>query len=103
MCVKQNDFMNLKDTLSSWVSEKNKPFPDGRITYGIIQGVVKWHQLEQFNETFLIPLDHFVVSSETFHNQLIQDLKTMETGCIVLTASPGSGKKHLSELFVQAL
>ena len=99
MCVKQNDFMNLKDTLSSWVSEKNKPFPDGRITYEIIQGVVKWHQLEQFNETFLIP-DDFVVSSETFHNQLIQDLKTMGTGCIVLTASPGSGKStYLSYLY----
>jgi hypothetical protein len=98
MGVSLNDFLNLKDTLSSWVCEKNKPSPDGKITYEVIKRTVNWHKLEQFNEKFVIP-DDFVVPSENFHNQLAQDLRSIGTGCIVLTASPGSGKStYLSYL-----
>jgi hypothetical protein len=99
MGVTQNGWMNLKDELRSWVREKNKPLPEGRITYEIIKKAVNWLELKQLNEKFPVPSD-FVVPSEKFHEQLLKDLKTSETGCIVITAPPGMGKStYLSFLY----
>jgi hypothetical protein len=99
--LNEENWKNLKSELRSWACEKNKPAPDGRITYERIQEAVQWHKLREIEEKFPIPSD-FVVPSEKFHEILLSDLRDLRTGCIVVTAAPGMGKStYLSYLYGQ--
>ncbi len=79
--------------------KKEKPEPDGKITYEVIQDAVNWHILKKLDEKFPIPSD-FVIPSEKFHSMLLAELNNMRSGCTVIVAAPGMGKStYLSFLY----
>jgi len=97
--VKEEGWLNLKDELRSWIRNRNQPPPDGKITLVAVRNAALWHQLQSLPEEFEIPKD-YVLPSESFHEEFVQDLLTLPSGCIVLTGSPGVGKStYLSYLF----
>ena len=90
---------SLKDELRNWVRERNSPLPDGRITVVAIKAAAKWQRLEALPEEFVVPPD-FVIPDDRFHEQLISLLRTMASGCKVVTGPPGIGKStYISNLY----
>ncbi len=90
---------NLKDALRLWVRNRKEPPPDGRIRLANVRSQALWYSLQGMPEEFEIPRD-YVLPSEDFHRQFLDDLLSLPKGCMVLTASPGLGKStYLSYLF----
>ena len=84
-------WLRLKEDLRSWVRERYLPHPDGNITLRVARCAAQWYELRDMPEQFPIPPD-FVLPSQSFHISLMARLREMQSGCIVLTASPGVGK-----------
>jgi len=93
---------NLKEEVSSWVNFKDAPSPGGFFTLQDIKEAAYWHKLEPLPQEFVLPRD-YVLPSHTFHTNLISQILELRQGCLVLTASPGSGKSTYASYLYRRL
>ncbi|MGC9969690.1 MAG: ATP-binding protein [Bryobacteraceae bacterium] len=94
-----NGWKYLKDELRMWVRDRHSPPPDGRITLAAVKGAARWQPLEALPEDFAVPPD-FVIPDDSFHGNLKRRLRTMASGCVVVTGPPGIGKStYISNLY----
>ena len=92
-------WLNLKDSLRSWIRVKNEPPPDGLIKLEHIRKASLWNQLVQLPQNFEIPFD-YVLPDNNFYKKFKQELLSGQRNCFVLYASPGAGKStFLSYLY----
>ncbi|MCF7753164.1 hypothetical protein KQ941_01825 [Paenibacillus xylanexedens] len=92
-------WLNLKDELYSWVRNKNIPEPNGQITLSQVRSAARWYHLQSLPQQFEIPED-YVLPSEKFHTDFMNEVTLASQGCYVLSASPGMGKStYLSFLY----
>jgi AAA ATPase-like protein len=90
---------NLKDEVRSWVRNRNIPLPAGRITLSDTRRAALWQELRSLPEEFIVPPD-FVIPSDGFHADLLRAIREKSGACLVVCASPGSGKStYLSYLY----
>jgi hypothetical protein len=82
---------NLKEEVADWVNFKDIPTPGGFVTLQDIKDAAYWHKLEPLPQEFALPGD-YVLPSRAFHRDLVNRVLALRQGCLVLTASPGSGK-----------
>lgn len=74
-----------------WAVRKNFPFPDGRITLGLLRGILDSRRPEPLTQLFRIP-DGYRPPDEAFSNDFLKSCTKQETKVIVLWGSPGQGK-----------
>ena len=95
----ENGWNNLQVELGSWVRHREMPPPDGAITLAEVRRAARWYQLQSLPQEFVIPSD-YVLPDRDFHRALLKEILELESGCRVLTASPGAGKStYCSALF----
>jgi hypothetical protein len=90
--------LNLKDRLRSWVRIKSEPQPDGLIRIEDIRKAACWQQLRPMPQSFEVPTD-YVLPDKRFYDEFVDSIQSGQTGCIVLTASPGVGKSTFLSYF----
>ena len=95
-------WLNLKDTLRSWIRIRNEPPPEGQICIEHIQRASLWNQLKPMPQNFEIPQDYIIPDSE-FYEQLKKDVVSGTQNCFVLYASPGVGKSTFLSYLCQDL
>jgi hypothetical protein len=90
---------SLKDELGRWIRDRNSPAPDGAITLAAVKSAARWHHLATLPEEFAVPPD-FVIPDKNFHRNVLQELREMASGCVVLAGPPGIGKStYISNLY----
>ena len=95
----EQGWLNLQDTLRTWVCKHDEPRQTGDIGLQDVMRAALWYDLQQLPQRFEIPAD-YVLPSETFHEEVVQQIVALRQGCVVLTAQPGLGKStYASYLF----
>lgn len=88
----------LQTTAADWAVLKNSPPPDGRITLGILRGVLDRRRPKPIDQSFRVPFNYTPPSSD-FHDRFYQRVKASPGKAIALWGSPGQGKStYLSYL-----
>ncbi len=91
--LSDHGWINLKDQLRRWIRENSE------ISFTAVQGASLWEDLEALPQEFVVPPD-FIVPSRPFHDRVRNKLKTLRSGCIVLSGPPGIGKTtYISNLY----
>jgi hypothetical protein len=92
---------SLKDELRGWVRQRHSPSPGGAIVLMDVKVAALWQELESLPQEFVVPTD-FVIPSEVFHDEFMDSVDRLRSGCIVLYASAGGGKStYLSNIYRQ--
>ena len=90
------NFLNIEAI--DWAVRKNFPSPDGRITLGLLRGVLDRRRPEPLTQQFRIP-EGYCPPDETFNSEFIKNCTEPEPKVSVLWGSPGQGKStYLSYL-----
>lgn len=74
-----------------WALRKNFPIPDGRITLGLIRGVLDSRRPEPISETFRVP-DGYCPPDESFNGVFVERLLSSDHNLSILWGTPGQGK-----------
>ncbi len=82
---------NLKDSLRTWVREKELPEVDGHIRPEHVRSAARWHRLEAMPQGFAVPAD-YVLPSASLHRNVLERLSDSAGTCLVATGTPGIGK-----------
>lgn len=80
------------DSYDSLCQNLHRWIRDGHISVDLqlIRTACNWHQLNSFDENFLIPHD-YVVPDDNFYDEICGLLDT-DTKCVLISAVPGAGK-----------
>ena len=81
----ENAFYFLSQKLHQWIRSGTT-----RIDLQQIRAACNWHQLNSFDENFLIPQD-YVVPDDDFLKE-IKKILASDAKCVLISASPGAGK-----------
>lgn len=98
----EDGWLNLKNEVRLWIRDRSQPNSDGRITLADVRRAAKWHVLRPLPQLFEIPDDYVVPSSE-FDRNLRKTLLETNSQCVVLTATPGTGKSTYASYLYAAL
>lgn len=74
-----------------WAIRKNFPLPDGRITIGLVRGVLDRRRPEPISQSFRIP-EGYCPPDQSFSNDFIKSITASERDIVILWGSPGQGK-----------
>lgn len=98
----ESGWLSLAREVRRWVIFRKEPPPDGHITLDHVRGAAQWRHLDALDQRFVVP-DDYVLPSEAFHQRRIEQLRTLTSGQIVLTAHPGLGKSTYTSFIFREL
>lgn len=87
----QHGWLSLYRATIDWATRKNSPAPDGRITLGIVRGVIDQRRPEPLQQYFKIPSAYQPPDSE-WSDRFRYRVENGTDKVIVLWGSPGQGK-----------
>lgn len=87
----QHGWLSLYRATIDWATTKNSPAPDGRITLGIVRGVIDQRRPEPLQQYFKIPSAYQPPDSE-WSSLFCDRVENGTDKVIVLWGSPGQGK-----------
>ncbi len=96
--VTTEGWYSLRGAILKWASRKDVPRPGREINVEDIREAAQWNRLRGLNQDFAIP-DDFVLPSETWHLEFVDQIKNSSGNVVVLTGPPGVGKStYISHL-----
>lgn len=95
-------WQSLKEQLRTWVAFKDRPRTNGFIYLEDIRTGALWNILDELPQEFQLPED-YIVPSDEFHRELLDQVLKQDAKCLVITANPGVGKSSYCSYLFQHL
>jgi hypothetical protein len=94
-------WLQLNREVIDWALRENFPLPDGRISLGLVRGVLNSNRPAPLDQSFHIPIS-YNPPDEDFSRNFVSHLTTTDKATIILWGSPGQGKStYLSHVCSQ--